>query len=129
MSENSKNTKDAGGVKKMAEALRLGATMLAEPCPNCASPLFRFRSGEVKCVSCDTVVSPVAKPPEAQPQTTPSAAFPPLEKRVLELLSQYGKRLETADGQEAEKLLAQVDACLTVLVKIRDLGKGTRGAS
>lgn len=114
-------------VKKMAEALRAGATMLAEPCPNCASPLFRFRSGEVRCVSCDAVISPVA---EKQPQTTTSsAALPLLEKRILGLLSQYGKRLETADGQEAEKLLAQVDTCLAVLGKIRDLNKGTRGAS
>lgn len=114
-------------VKKMAEALRTGATMLAEACPNCSSPLFRFRSGEVRCVNCDTVISPVA---EKQPETTPSATLPLLEKRILELLSQYGKRLETADGQEVEKLLAQVDACLAVLGKIRDLtkGSGTRGA-
>lgn len=108
-------------VKKMAEALRAGATMLAEPCPNCSAPLFRFRSGEVRCVSCDTVVSPVAQKP---PETTPGATLPLLEKKVLELLSQYGKKLETADGQEVEKLLAQVDICLNILGKIRDLSKG-----
>jgi len=116
-------------VKKMAEALRAGATMLAEPCPNCSSPLFRLRSGEVRCVSCDAVISPVVE--EEKPEAISSGtALQNLEKRVLELLSQYGKGLEAADGEEAEKLLGQVEVCLSVLGKIRDLGKGsgTRGA-
>jgi UPF0148 protein len=113
-------------VKKMAEALRSGATMLAEPCPTCGSPLFRFRSGEVKCVNCDKIVMPVAeqRPPE------PASAMPLLEKEVLGLLSEYGGRLEKADFQEAGKLLAQIDACLTVIQKIRALGQSSsaRGA-
>jgi len=33
----------------MAELLRAGATMLAETCPKCNSPLFRLKSGEVLC--------------------------------------------------------------------------------
>jgi len=116
-------------VKRMAEALSAGATMLAESCPNCSSPLFRLRSGEVRCVSCDTVIRPVVD--ERKPETISSGmALQNLEKRVLELLSQYGKRLEAADGEEAEKLLGQVEVCLSVLGKIRDLvkGSGTRGA-
>jgi UPF0148 protein len=36
-------------VKKMAELLRSGATMLAETCPICGSPLFKLRSGEIIC--------------------------------------------------------------------------------
>jgi len=103
--------------------------MLAEPCPNCSSPLFRLRSGEVRCVNCDAVIRPVVD--ERKPGTIPSdMALQNLEKRVLELLSQYGKKLESADGDEAEKLLGQIEVCLSVLGKIRDLvkGPGTRGA-
>ncbi|RLG87627.1 MAG: hypothetical protein DRO15_04615 [Thermoprotei archaeon] len=36
-------------LKRMAELLRAGATMLAETCPKCNSPLFRLKSGEVLC--------------------------------------------------------------------------------
>lgn len=113
----------------MAEALSAGSTMLADPCPNCSSPLFRLRSGEVKCVSCNAVISPAVE--EGKSETSPNAALQDLEKRVLTLLSQYGKRLGAADGEEAERLLAQVEVCLSILSKIRDLikGSGTRGAT
>jgi len=125
--------KDDGqkAVKKMAEALSAGATMLAEPCPNCSSPLFRLRSGEVKCVSCNTVISPVVDGRKSETISS-DTALQNLEKRVLELLSQYGRRLEAADGEEAEKLLGRVEVCLSILGRIRDLseikGAGTRGA-
>ncbi len=38
-------------VKKMAELLKSGATMLAETCPvkGCNLPLFRLKSGEIVC--------------------------------------------------------------------------------
>ncbi len=36
-------------VRKMADLLRAGATMLPERCPLCGLPLFRLRSGEVVC--------------------------------------------------------------------------------
>lgn len=41
----------ASSVKKMAELLKSGATMLAETCPveGCALPLFKLRSGETVC--------------------------------------------------------------------------------
>jgi len=37
--------------RRMAELLKLGATMLAEKCPveGCSYPLFRLKSGEVVC--------------------------------------------------------------------------------
>lgn len=37
------------GVKKAAELLRQGATMLEEACPICKMPLFRLKTGEVVC--------------------------------------------------------------------------------
>ena len=36
-------------LKKMAELLRSGATMLKESCPICGLPLFKLKSGEVVC--------------------------------------------------------------------------------
>lgn len=37
------------GVKKAAELLRQGATMLEEACPICKMPLFKLKNGDVVC--------------------------------------------------------------------------------
>jgi UPF0148 protein len=42
-------------VKKMAELLKSGASMLQETCPQCGSPLFR-RGAETFCVKCNKPV-------------------------------------------------------------------------
>ncbi len=36
-------------VRKMAELMRSGATMLDKSCPLCGAPLFKLRSGEIIC--------------------------------------------------------------------------------
>jgi UPF0148 protein len=42
-------------VKKMAELLKSGATMLSEPCPECGTPLFR-KGNETFCANCNKPV-------------------------------------------------------------------------
>jgi len=37
----------------MAELLRLGYTMLNEACPECNTPIFRDKDGELICASCN----------------------------------------------------------------------------
>ncbi|TFH08922.1 MAG: hypothetical protein E4H14_05445 [Candidatus Thorarchaeota archaeon] len=44
--------KDDTSVKKMADLLRRGATMLADSCPQCGSPLFKVEN-DIYCVKCD----------------------------------------------------------------------------
>ncbi len=39
-------------IKKMAQLLKSGATMLDKTCPKCHVPLFRLKSGEIICPSC-----------------------------------------------------------------------------
>ena len=39
-------------VKRMAQLLKSGATMLERVCPQCNVPLFRLKSGEIICPSC-----------------------------------------------------------------------------
>lgn len=40
------------GVRKMAQLLSGGATMLSKSCPKCGAPLFRTKDGKVICASC-----------------------------------------------------------------------------
>ena len=42
---------DDTSVKKMAELLRQGATMLADSCPQCGSPLFKVKE-DIYCAKC-----------------------------------------------------------------------------
>jgi len=40
-------------IKKMARLLKSGATMLAEVCPTCNTPLFKLKGGEIICPKCE----------------------------------------------------------------------------
>jgi len=44
--------KTDASIKKMADLLRRGATMLAQACPQCGSPLFKV-GNDTYCVACD----------------------------------------------------------------------------
>ena len=44
--------KNDSSVRKMAELLRQGATMLADACPQCGSPLFKVKD-DIYCAKCD----------------------------------------------------------------------------
>jgi UPF0148 protein len=44
--------KNDATIKKMAELLRHGATMLAQACPQCGSPLFKV-GNDTYCATCD----------------------------------------------------------------------------
>ncbi|TFF97091.1 MAG: hypothetical protein EU547_05275 [Promethearchaeota archaeon] len=48
-------------VKKMAELLRSGNTMLNKSCPVCNTPIFRNQKGELFCPSCNRKVFIVDK--------------------------------------------------------------------
>lgn len=49
----SKSGDDAAKMRRMVDLLRSGATMLADVCPICSSPLFKLKSGEVYCPGCE----------------------------------------------------------------------------
>ncbi len=44
---------DKINIEKMAELLRSGNTMLNKSCPECNSPIFKNRKGELFCPSCN----------------------------------------------------------------------------
>ena len=43
-------------IQKMASLLRDGNTLLSDACPECNSPLFKLKTGEIFCASCDKKV-------------------------------------------------------------------------
>lgn len=56
-SQDQKKTEDANrNIRKMSLLLREGHTLLSNACPQCNSPLFKMKSGEIYCVTCDKKV-------------------------------------------------------------------------
>ena len=79
-------------VKKMAEALKAGATMLNEACPVCSSPLFKMPSDEIYCLKCNRKVILVKTEEEALKVSKP-ATLNLLEDRRSDL---FGYSFERA---------------------------------
>ncbi|MHA1230180.1 MAG: Sjogren's syndrome/scleroderma autoantigen 1 family protein [Candidatus Helarchaeota archaeon] len=47
---------DDNGIKKMAQLLKDGNTMLDISCPQCKSPLFRLKNNDIFCAKCQKKV-------------------------------------------------------------------------
>jgi UPF0148 protein len=58
-------------VKRMADLLKSGATMLSDVCPNCGSPLFKVK-GDTFCAKCN---KPVVYARATGPQATVSSSM------------------------------------------------------
>ncbi|MFP3219843.1 MAG: Sjogren's syndrome/scleroderma autoantigen 1 family protein [Candidatus Marsarchaeota archaeon] len=106
-------------IKRMADLLKSGATMLADTCPVCGSPLFKLRDGQVICPHCNRpVVYLRAGESEA-------AAMEPyiLERArdvLLRKLSDLTALLET-DPDNASSYIALMSQVLDDLKKIESL--------
>ena len=56
-SQNKKDNEESDrNIQKMALLLREGNTLLSDACPQCNSPLFKMKSGDIYCASCDKKV-------------------------------------------------------------------------
>ena len=114
-------------VKRMADLLKSGATMLSDICPVCGSPLFRVK-GEVFCAKCN---KPVVY--EKATSTGPSATVSPthlldsLEQTVVAKLSEANEVLKAE--KEPEKLAVYsnlVFGWLSTLEKLRSVKESRR---
>lgn len=117
----------ADDVKRMADLLKSGATMLSDICPECGSPLFKVK-GEVFCAKCNKpVVYAKATGPSAT--VSPSHLLDSLEQTVVAKLSEANEVLKKE--KEPEKLAAYsnlVFGWLSTLEKLRAVKESLREA-
>ncbi|RLG90888.1 MAG: hypothetical protein DRO36_05295 [Candidatus Hecatellales archaeon] len=106
-------------VKKMAEALKAGATMLEESCPQCSSPLFKLPSGEIYCLTCNRRVILVKSDEEALETGTPAALNLLEETLVKKLLELEQKIRVEEDTKNLQNHLNLTLSYLEALEKIR----------
>ncbi len=113
-------TRDAE-IRQMSNLLRDGAALLSQACPRCATPLFRLKSGEIMCPSCNQRVIIPALGEDAS-RLIAASVVSSLEETIAQKLEEL--RLAVALEQDREKLFElsrQVTSWLVALEKIRTL--------
>ena len=122
MGEEARRANRSELIRKMADMLRAGATMLSEVCPQCGSPLFKLKSGEVVCPLHGRVY--LVKTEEEAEKATTYAILEGLERNVVKILIDIQKSLPSIkDPEELEYKARNLIAWLEVLERILRLRK------
>jgi len=100
------SNKDDQSVKRMAELLRQGATMLADSCPQCGSPLFKVKD-DVYCVKCDRRIV-YAKGDETVEAQAVKSLLPELRETLLSKLKALNELVESETDVEVLTRLANL---------------------
>jgi UPF0148 protein len=105
-------------MKGMADLLRRGATMMSRSCPECSTPLFQLKSGEVVCANCQRRVVIV---PEGEEATTGAAVqLDSVEKVLVEKLVSLGQAMSQESDPTALRTLSELmDSLLGNLKMLR----------
>jgi UPF0148 protein len=116
-------SKESNNIRMMADLLRQGATLTEYSCPACSSPLFKLRSGELWCVSCQKRVI-IVKEGQPEPEATDPTFFPSLEATILSKIKEVEKELgEEKDAEKLQTLGTTLATLLKNLEKIRIMKK------
>ncbi len=103
-------------MREMAEMLRQGAKMLSMSCPQCGTPLFKLKTGEIFCPHEKREVKLVRE--GESPDTMKQEAT--LEQTIQDKLSLLQKSLsESSDPIEIRELAQTINALLDTLNRLR----------
>ncbi len=115
-----KEKQEQAMLRRMADMLRTGATMLTETCPECKVPLFRLKTGEVICPSCNRRVYIVKEGEEVK--VMGSFVMAELERTLYSKLRDLDMALRgEKDPDKMYELSRAIIACLEALERIRKL--------
>jgi len=106
-------------VKRMAELLKSGASMLQETCPECGTPLFK-RGTETFCAKCNRPVVIIRNANDENRLVT-DQILESTEQTLLAKIQQVNNLLKTES--DPERLLAYGNALKTWLDAIDSLRK------
>ena len=103
--------------------LRKGAKMLSYNCPECGSPLFQLKSGEIWCAKCQRRVVIVAED-EDESAATMELLWESLEQNLVEKLSSVNSLLSAeAEPAKVKDLAEVVSVLLTSIERLRRIRK------
>jgi UPF0148 protein len=98
--------KDDTSVKRMADLLRQGATMLADACPQCGSPLFKVKD-DIYCAKCDRRIVYVKSDEEVEAQAVKSL-IPELRETLIKKLKALTEIVDDETDTESLTKLANL---------------------
>ena len=106
-------------IKRMADLLRQGSTLIDLACPACASPLFRLKSGDLWCAKCEKKVI-VIKEGEEPAKITSTMTLDTLENTLLTKIQEIQSKMQHEENvEELQKLGVALSGLLDNLEKIR----------
>ena len=110
-------------LKRMADMLKQGATMLDLQCPVCSSPLFRLRSGEIWCINCQKRVV-IVREGERLLTAASDILLGSLEETLLEKLRELDQILKNEkDPTKLAELGSVLSNLLDNLEKVRRISR------
>jgi UPF0148 protein len=109
--------KDDSSIKKMAELLRRGATMLAESCPQCGSPLFKVGS-DIYCAKCDRRIVYAKSDEEVEAQAV-KTLIPELRVTLIDKLKALNELVESEN--DIDKLTKVANLMVLLLQSLHHL--------
>lgn len=107
-------------VKKAAELLKMGATLLSDTCPVCHVPLFKFR-GDVFCPKCGRKIILVKGEREAVAARTPIALADVEETLIAKILDVNIRLTSMEDLDDIKKAGEVLNILLKTLSLVREL--------
>ncbi|MHA2265282.1 MAG: Sjogren's syndrome/scleroderma autoantigen 1 family protein [Candidatus Thorarchaeota archaeon] len=115
-------------VKKMGELLRRGATLLAQACPQCGSPLLKVGE-DVYCATCDRRIVIVQSEDEVDAQAV-KLILPELRETLLTKMKSLNEIIETEDNvEELTKLANLMILLLQAMQKLQGLSDNEQKTS
>jgi uncharacterized Zn finger protein (UPF0148 family) len=109
-------------IKRMADLLRQGTTLIELSCPACASPLFRLKDGTLWCAKCEKKVIVVKEGEETEKAA--GAAMDKLEATLLAKVQEIQNKIQqTENVDELHKLSTALSELLSNLEKIKKIKK------
>lgn len=119
----SKKREDERHIQRMADMLRQGATLTELPCPVCASPLFRLRSGDLWCTKCEKKVI-VVREGEEPPTIRDTVILDTLEGTIFAKIQKIQNKIQHEENmEELERLGRVLSGLLENLERIRKTKK------
>jgi len=107
-------------VKRMADLLRSGATMLQETCPVCATPLFRLGK-DTFCPKCNRPVA-IVKSAEEEVRLASQQVLDNLEQVTLQKIAELQPAIKNEHGLAPLRELGEaLKTYLSALEQIRKL--------
>ncbi|MHA2359578.1 MAG: Sjogren's syndrome/scleroderma autoantigen 1 family protein [Candidatus Thorarchaeota archaeon] len=112
--------KNNSSVRKMAELLRQGATMLADACPQCGSPLFKVQE-DIYCAKCDRRIVYANSDEEVESHAV-KTLIPELRETLITKLKALTEVIDTeSDTETLTKLANLMVLLLQALQKLENM--------